>query len=227
VLDSAHIKQQVSRTLEYSYDDYVISQLALLYSAVKGKESVYNDSLSNIFGNSVDFVMTEIVEGDGIIGDFSLIYKLYLTVCNDDDFFAILITIMMKITIPILSILLIMTEIVEGEGLKQKRSSTVAARLLESSQNYRWLIDTDGKEEKYKQGENINHINLGYIRPRYANYSWGEDKATFDEAKYYTWLTETNVWQYSFSVLHDVEGLIQASGGDLIITINCISHSLL
>jgi len=93
VLDSAHIKQQVSRTLEYSYDDYVISQLALLYSKVKEKEYIRN--VSDIFDETMAFVMAE-------------------------------------------------------TGEVRKTAITVADTLLKNSQNYQWLIDADGKKEKYK-----------------------------------------------------------------------------
>ena len=56
----------------------------------------------------------------------------------------------------------------------------------------------------------------GFPRPRHANFSWATFDTTspFDPTRYYTWLTETTVWQYTFSVPHNVEGMIRAYGGE-------------
>ena len=64
-----------------------------------------------------------------------------------------------------------------------------------------------------KIGINGIEKTVGFVRGRFANLSWTETSDTFDPSKYYSWLTETNVWQYTFSVLHDVEGMIEIYGG--------------
>ena len=163
VLDSPHPRQQVSRTLEYSYDDYVVSQMASLYS---------------------DSLLKEVrtVEGKR----------------NDRDI---------------------------GLFLKAEESRGVAAHLADRSQNYRWVVDGDTTHEWYKDKAYYNSTatlskSVNFVRGRYANLSWTETFDTFDPAIYYKWLTETNVWQYSFSVLHDVEGLVQIYGG--VYTVHCI-----
>ena len=58
----------------------------------------------------------------------------------------------------------------------------------------------------------------GFPRPRYANFSWANFDTTspFDPTRYYSWMTETTVWQYTFSVPHNVEGMIRAYGGEAI-----------
>ena len=55
----------------------------------------------------------------------------------------------------------------------------------------------------------------GFPRPRHSNFSWVnfDPSSPFDPTRYYTWLTETTVWQYTFSVPHNVEGMIRAYGG--------------
>jgi putative alpha-1,2-mannosidase len=156
VLDSPHPRQQVSRTLEYSYDDYVVSQMASLYSDSLLKE-------------------TRTVEGNRNERDM-------------DKFF------------------------------KAEESRGVAAHLSERSQNYRWVVDGDTTHEWYKNKAYYNSTAKGtesvnFVRGRYANLTWTETFDSFNPAVYYKWLTETNVWQYSFSVLHDVEGLVQIYGG--------------
>ena len=157
VLDSPHPRQQVSRTLEYSYDDYVVSQMA----------SLYTDAL--------------IEEAERVEGHFT-----------------------------------------EREAALSKRaeeSRGVAEQLLTRSQNYRWVVDGETTHSWYADKINLsskdeNSKSVNFVRGRFANHSWTETFDSFDPAIYYKWLTETNVWQYSFSVLHDVEGLIQIYGGE-------------
>ena len=151
VLDSPHPRQQVSRTLEYAYDDYVVSQFALLYN-----EALKNEVIpSNLLGISM---------GDAV-----------------------------------------------------NRSGDISSHLLTRSQSYRWVMDGDTTHPWYAaniQNSTSNSSDSVYfVRGRYANLTWTETLDSFDPATYYTWLTETNVWQYSFSVLHDVEGMIQIYGG--------------
>jgi putative alpha-1,2-mannosidase len=156
VLDSPHPRQQVSRTLEYSYDDYVVSQMASLYS---------------------DSLLKEVhsVERNRNERDIGLFFKA-------------------------------------------EESRGVAAHLADRSQNYRWVVDGDTTHEWYKNKAYYNSAakvseSVNFVRGRFANRTWTETYGSFNPAVYYKWLTETNVWQYSFSVLHDVEGLVQIYGG--------------
>lgn len=156
VLDSPHPRQQVSRTLEYSYDDYVVSQMATLYS---------------------DSLLREAHTVDGNLNEGNISFLV-----------------------------------------KAEESRGVAVHLADRSQSYRWVVDGDTSHEWYKGKAYYNstekfHKSVNFVRGRHANLSWTETFDSFDPSVYYKWLTETNVWQYSFSVLHDVEGLIQIYGG--------------
>jgi predicted alpha-1,2-mannosidase len=51
---------------------------------------------------------------------------------------------------------------------------------------------------------------IGFVRGRHADGRWVE---AFDPAAEQPWITEGTPWQYTFSVPHDVAGLIEALGG--------------
>lgn len=76
ILDSAHIKQQVSRTLEYSYDDYVVSQIAFLYSNKKKQERYHIlQNIKKIRKNDINIMgMNENIEKE----------KLKIKLINDE-----------------------------------------------------------------------------------------------------------------------------------------------
>ena len=167
VLDSYHPRQQVSRTLEYSYDDYVVAQLINLQT----------DYLKAIYDEKKKIGTPDFSIGvDGYNDLLQLQVEVEVARKDADD-------------------------------------------LVKRSQNYRWVVDGVTTDPWYAlntpfiNNTDYQHKSVDFVRGRYANLSWTETSDSFDPSKYYTWLTETNVWQYSFSVLHDVEGLIQIYGG--------------
>jgi hypothetical protein len=74
----------------------------------------------------------------------------------------------------------------------------VTAQLTASSTNYRNVLDTG----------------VGFVRGRHENGTWAEADASFDPAVYYPWLTETNVWQYTWFAPHGMADLIALYGSD-------------
>lgn len=101
VREAPHKNEQVSRTLEYAYDDYVLAQVVALFNQTK----------------------------DVGVGD------------TDFDTF------------------------------------------MEHSEWYRNVVDSDG---------------VGFVRGRHGNGSWYGEDANFDPTVQYNWLTEANVWQYTW-----------------------------
>lgn len=71
-------------------------------------------------------------------------------------------------------------------------------------------------ENKFKGSlynyKNIYDPKVGWMRGRNRNGSWVP--ATFDKREWGGAFTEGNSWQYSWSVLHDVKGLVALFGGD-------------
>lgn len=161
VLDSYHPRQQVSRTLEYSYDDFVVSQFMKLHA---------------------DYIEMKYKQRKARIPNFNI----------------------------------------AGHDRVIEESHERAASMKDRSQNYRYVVDgltTDPwytAKTPFVNDKDYQHDSVDFVRGRHADLSWTETVDSFDPSKYYTWLTETNVWQYSFSVLHDVEGLIQIYGGTYI-----------
>jgi predicted alpha-1,2-mannosidase len=74
-----------------------------------------------------------------------------------------------------------------------------AKLLLERSQNYRNLFDKK----------------TGFIRPRLENGDWAEpfDPTAMGHAKRWRDFTESNAWQTTFGIQHDVAGSIELFGG--------------
>ena len=74
-----------------------------------------------------------------------------------------------------------------------------------------------GKESDYQlflgraaNWRNVFDPSVRFVRGRHADGSWD---APFDPARRYSYLTEGTSWQYTWSVPHDVAGLIEAMGG--------------
>ncbi len=64
-----------------------------------------------------------------------------------------------------------------------------------------------------RRAGNWRHVfdpSIGFVRGRHADGRWVE---AFDPAAEQPWITEGTPWQYTFSVPHDVAGLIEALGG--------------
>jgi putative alpha-1,2-mannosidase len=148
VLASPHPKQQVSRTLEYAYDDQVLLQLLRV---LRRQDTARLHSL---------------------------------------DWAALLASGVNKV--PLL-------RDVDANTPSDVIIDAIVAHLSNSSANYRNVLDSAG---------------VGFVRGRHANGSWAETDSSFDPAVYYTWLTETNVWQYTWFVPHNVEDMIALYGGN-------------
>jgi len=130
VQESPHPLQQVSRTLEYAYNDFVLSQLAKFLDSKDTSNQVGEKFLT--------------------IQNITMSYEL------------------------------------------------ISKTLLERSKNFKNVIDGDG---------------VGFIRARHANLSWVGADIEFDPSIHYSWITETDSWQYTWFVPHDVEGMIDVYGG--------------
>lgn len=61
---------------------------------------------------------------------------------------------------------------------------------------------------------NVFDSSVGFVRGRYKNATWS-DVGTFDPTFKYTWLTETDVWQYTWNAPHNIEDLIHLYGGNV------------
>ena len=139
ISDAPHTNQQVSRTLEYAYNDYVVSQwgavlLLLSRDSNRASRSSRSSSSSSSSNNNTAIVTIEDIE-----------------------------------------------------------------LLLNRSYNYRNVWDSS----------------VGFIRGRYEDGTWyGNDEndeneeEVFDPVMHYSWLTETDVWQYTWYTPHNVEDLM-------------------
>jgi putative alpha-1,2-mannosidase len=148
VLESPHPRQQVSRTLEYAFDDFVALKLL---QAVRAQ---HPESLQGL--------------------DWSRL---------------------LREVSPHATLLRGVTETSSVEEILD----AVTAQLTASSANYRNVLDSAG---------------VGFVRGRHENGTWAESDASFDPAVYYPWLTETNVWQYTWFAPHGMADLIALYGGD-------------
>ena len=207
ILDSAHTKQQVSRTLEYAYDDYVVSQLAKYYSKSILDEmygiEVLDPQRNTIKNNEkLQRLLTDLIDSEKnekILLERSQNYRWVIDGNTDNIWYE------KKL------------DQYHGDKVNLNDNLSVIDVKYEKKGGKINLDKNDGKmnDEKRREG-NGKEESVGFVRGRHANLSWTENFDSFDPSKYYTWLTETNVWQYTFSVLHDVEGMIEVYGGIVI-----------
>ena len=204
VIDSAHINQQVSRTLEYSYDDYVLSQFAELYSnsileeimKIKLIDPPGNMTKNNERLKYLTIALDDAQNNSEILLKRSQNYRWVIDGNTDNIWYKNQLNLNAAHVAD-----LIIDDHHTNYNIKTKL-------VLEMNANG----DGDSVIDK-KIGINGIEKSVGFVRGRFANLSWTETSDSFDPSKYYSWLTETNVWQYTFSVLHDVEGMIEIYGG--------------
>ena len=203
ILNSAHINQQVSRTLEYAYDDYVLSQFAQLYSNSIREEiiKIRASDPAEVMRKNNERLKNITIALDDAEKTFEILLKRsqnYRWVIDGN------------------------TDNIWYKNHLNPNAPVVANMTLDDHHtNYniekKLILEMDGNSDSVtdkKMGINGIEKSVGFIRGRFANLSWTETSDSFDPSKYYSWLTETNVWQYTFSVLHDVEGMIEIYGGN-------------
>jgi hypothetical protein len=93
------------------------------------------------------------------------------------------------------------------------RAHDVSPRAEEEAKAEAHEADGDGDHVCASPGDDDDDAPTGFVRPRFSNFSWAEPAASLDPVLHYPWLTETSVWQYAFSVPHNVEGMVRAYGG--------------
>ena len=151
ILESPHPMQQVSRSLEYAYDDFVLAQL-LQYVMEKDSERL-SQTEWDTKGWQVDHSASSLTGADSSV------------------------------------------------------DSSVSASPMAFHQA---TLDTLREHSTYYK--NVIDTSVGFIRGRHANGTF-TCPDTFDPTVYYKWITETNVWQYTWFVPHDVESMMELYGG--------------
>lgn len=84
----------------------------------------------------------------------------------------------------------------------------IAAKFYKSSQNYRNVFDAEAKDPRSEL--------KGFMRGRNPDGSWANSPKLdhFDPISWGGHFTEGNSWHYTWSVFHDIQGLIDLMGGD-------------
>ena len=101
----------------------------------------------------------------------------------------------------------------EREGQSVSRTLEYAVDDWGIAQVARHVGDKDVEAEFLKRSQywrNCYDPSTGFMRPR-VNGRW---LTPFDPTEVNVHYTEANSWQYSFHVQHDINGLVEASGGD-------------
>jgi hypothetical protein len=212
ILESPHPKQQVSRSLEYAFDDYVVAQFARLY--VKQLNADAGSSSSGNSGSGSTIPHTAAHDNVAPLSSSTAVLEGRITAPQLDT-----------TSLPLFEEVDTDNEKEVDEEKRQlleapsiSDAEKAIAELLARSKNYHWVIDSDtgdavnGGSGDASTGTGAG-AGVGFIRGRFANLTWAEDTATFNPTLHYPWLTETNVWQYTWSVQHDVEGMIRTYGG--------------
>jgi len=147
ILESPHPLQQVSRSLEYAYDDYVLAQL--LQFVLDNNRERLSQTEWDTKGWHVNYAQNSLTQADSNVSANTLSFH-----------------------------------------------QATLDTLREHSTYYKNVVDTS----------------VGFVRGRHANGSF-TCPDTFDPTIYYKWITETNVWQYTWFVPHDVETMMELYGG--------------
>lgn len=155
VLDSPHPRQQVSRSLEYAYDDYVLAQLL---------QYVIDNSGEKLSSIQWDTEGWRVKQTDNAVDSTTT-------------------------------------------DLKREIQEKVSVHALTF---YHATLDTLRERSTYYK--NVIDPSVGFVRGRHNNGSFTLPD-TFDPTVYYPWITETNVWQYTWFVPHNVEDMIGFYGG--------------
>ena len=203
VLDSAHPRQQVSRTLEYAYDDFVVAQAAQLWLDSRGQRRGADVCAAAAGGaRACAGVVDGLGTGAGAAGtgkdEVEEVRRAVRRLLKSSENFL---------------------WVLDGPGVDGRASVSSGQRCATGAHESPradadaddGVCDAPGPADG--ADADAEGAPTGFVRPRFSNFSWAEPAASLDPVQHYPWLTETSVWQYTFSVPHNVEGMIRAYGG--------------
>ena len=105
-------------------------------------------------------------------------------------------------------------------GVREKKSASLTLNRVYDDWCAGQMAKALGKEEDYrmfsKRAQNYRHLfdkETGFMRPRMRDGSWKEPFNPASKQGNSNGFTESNSWQMTFSVPHDIQGLIELMGG--------------
>lgn len=180
--DSPHPQQQVSRSLEYYYDDYVVGQLVSLLStypkyrrfrclqSFDDKTAQWRDTdPPGPADQQLKQAPDDPNPGSGVVAPSRSNTKANLRTSAGN----------LHYSNPVITVETGKSTIVE----QRQECTDVAHWLLRRSEDFRKIIDANG---------------TNFIRPKHKNGTWAFSPEDINPSGYYSWITETTVWQYTW-----------------------------
>eukprot|EP01038_Epipyxis_sp_PR26KG_P011485 gene11485-15382_t len=186
ILQSPHPNQQVSRTLEYAYDDYVVAQL-LSYALEKLNNSQFDKNENNYYYDNKNEIFDYFNNNDN---DSNNNYDYNNNKYN--------------------SLMRSLRYLHYDKNYKNKNDPIFDSYFSSIKE---LIILLSNRSLNYRNLINKNMDN--FVNPKHINNEWVyNNPSDFNPLNYYNWITETTVWQYTWFIPHNVEDMISILGGD-------------